>query len=221
MLLSASWTFAQRFAYVPMKYELVVAPISGNAMRGLHLANTAPASPYSYQFTQGVRGKYRLNAWQAIRGSAMFHRELETTERNGSGDRATFNEYVRQGLDVRLGMDDMLYYQGRFQLYGGGDLVLRSLKGTSQLMGALIDTEPSKAVSYSTYGVAGFLGLRYFISKNASISVENSVLYQIAPASAQALGVARKTWQVDVANVGLSVHWHKMKKKCTCGHKPR
>jgi hypothetical protein len=208
--------YAQRAFYVPMKYELVIAPISGNSLRAAHLANKPPTAPYSYQFTQGVRAKYRLNAWQAIRGSIGFHREFATSDYKGAGDQSSHLQSVLNGLDIRLGMDDMLYYRGRMQLYGGGDVVLRSMSSTTQRVGPLVDIWGTPTTAYTTYGVAGVLGLRYFISKNASISLENNILYQFAPEKAAKEGVAQRTWQTDILNASLSVHWVKMKKKCTC-----
>jgi len=207
--LSTNSLLAQRPRFHPMYQELNVAFVSANQFLRQPAPNGA-ANASGHDISSAVRYKWHTTPRQAFRGS-IGYRNWSQTYSEGAliGDK----EY--QGFDIRAGYERKLNLR-RWQVYGGVEAVLRpqnTLK-VNESNEAKVPVFINK--QYTSYGGAAFLGLRFYANKHVSFALENTLAYTKSPSSPEVAAYMGNT-HYNYLSLNASLHWHEMKKHCTCG----
>ncbi len=207
--------YAQKPRFTPQAHEIGIQLLGANyfsKVADYQKDNT----PFNLNFGNGIIYKYHLSLTDAVRIGVGWRNAAY--EINEGIDRFASYQADKQDLDISLGYERKLNL-GPVQLFGGFLGILG--RGNVEDMGALSATGDSYTGKYfySNYGGALFGGLRLFFSKNISLALEGQGYYlqtrrQAAPENTFYLFPENELGYN--ANVYLSFHLVKMKKRCVC-----
>ena len=220
LALALSWTAlsAQRVRFQPQTHEIGFQLGQLNHLPDLSERYLSEL-PFSAHALNGLRYKYHLSLKDALRAGVA--RRKANFQPLDSPPSLSLSEQTKTDWDFRLGYERKHSWQASV-LFAGADAL--ASRGEVASSGTLANGEPiAEAYQYWNLGGEIFVGYRHFFSPYLSLTAEIGTygskiqLDEPMPTSTErpALLLESFEWGLN-GSVYLSLHFVKLKKRCTC-----
>lgn len=212
---------AQRAYYKPQAHQVEVQLVGANFIPALGNIYDSPV-PFSTNFGNMVRYTYHYSLSHGFRFGAGYRTANFADE---TGNYIPVIEYEAQKRDLDFGLGYIYkHHRGIVQYFVGADLrYSRSQIQQSGISGITPAGVPfSETFPSNNAGISGTLGYRMFLNTYVSLALEVNPYYMVTHLGESGPSETRTYEPTPEHEAGintgltLSVHFVKMKKRCTC-----